>query len=316
MSLSATKAQDKIVTIRQDTIKCRIISIGAKRITYEQKTSENHVTGKSIAISDVLQYFRTGRYDEQNKIYHLKPRGKKAEHSYLFTMQAGLTHLFTDFGNFKNMMVGAGVPASKATDYVRKLKNGYNVNAGFHYLLTSFMGIGADYTFSQSASEGKFLVNAYGGMNVPMYTNMEVNEKMYVHFCGPSVLFQQFPGRKEKIKISEILSSGLVLFRDENRGNQYQIYWEDNNFYSGEPPQYYDQSNSVTKGTTFGAKGGLSLEYYFTPQLSAGLAGNFIWAKLHKVSVKSLNYDTGDQELDKAIDVSQINYGFTLRYNF
>jgi hypothetical protein len=316
MSLAATKAQDKIVTIRKDTIECRIISVGAERISYEQKTSGNQVTGKSIAISDVLQYFRTGQPDGNNGFHRPKNSRQKPERRYLFSLQGGLAHSFTDYDNFKNTMTASGVPASKADDYIGKLKNGYHLNAGFHYLLTTFMGVGADYTFFQSASDGEFLINGYGGMNVPLYVNVSMHEKLYTHFAGPSVLFQQFPDRKGKIKISEILSPGIVLFRDESRGNEYQIYWGDNDYYSGQPPQYYDQSNAVTKSTTFGAKGGLSLEYCFTPQLSAGLAANFIWAKLHKVSVKSLNYDMEDQELESAISISHIDYGFTVRYNF
>lgn len=275
-----------------------------------------YVTGKSIAISDVFQYFRSSKPNGDDGPFRQMANRPKPEYRCLFSLQAGLSHTLTDFSNFTNAMTASGVSASKADDYVGKLKNGYHVNANFHYLLTTFLGIGIDYTFTQSASEGKFLVNGYGGMNVPMYINANMNEKIYTNFAGPSILFQQFPDSEKKIKISESLSPGIVLFRDETRGNQYITYWGDNTSYSGVPPQYYDQSNAVTKGNTFGAKGGLSVEYCFTPQLSAGLAGSFTWAKLHKVSVKSLNYNSGDQKLDNALDISHIDYGFTVRYNF
>lgn len=315
MSFAVAKAQDKIITVRKDTIECRIISVGGERINYEQKTSESHVVGKSIAISDVHQYFRAGKPGALDSFDRQKITRQKPERRYLFTIQGGLARSFTDFDSFKNMMTGAGVSESETDNYTGKLKNGYHINAGFHYLMTSFLGVGADYSLFYSASEGNFLINGYGGMNIPMYVNMELNEKIYTHFIGPSVLFQQFADRKRKIKITETLSPGIIMFRNEKRGNEYQIFW-DNYDYDGEPPQYYNNANAVTKSTAFGAKAGLSLEYCISPQLSAGVAGNFIWAKLQKVSFKGFNNDMEDQKLEKALNVSHVDYGFIIRYNF
>lgn len=315
-SFAATKAQDKIITVRKDTIECRILSVGAERISYEQKSAENYVTGKSIAISDVLQYFRTGQASGSADRYQQRPVRQKPEHRHLFSLQGGLGHSLTDFDSFKNSLIWAGIASSQADDYVRNLKNGYYISAEFHYLLTTWLGLGVNYTFSQSAAKGEFLVSGYSGFNVPVYLNMNLKENLYTHFIGPSVMFRQFPGGDGKIKITEILSPGIVLFRDESRSNQYQIYWGDNEYYNGVPPQYIDQSNSLTTATAFGAKGGLAFEYCFTPQLSAGLAGNFTWAKLHKVSIKGSEYDGNNQELGEPIDISRIDYGFTVRYNF
>ena len=316
MSLAAAKAQDKIITIQKDTIDCRIISVGGERISYELKTSGKEVVGKSIAISDVLEYSRTGQAGGLTGIDRPKTIRQKPERRYLFTIQGGLARSFTDFGNFKRMMTMSGVPASEADDYIGKLKNGYHFSAGLHYLLTSFMGLGADYSLFCSASEDEFLINRYGGMNVPVYVRMDLNEKIYTHFAGPSILFQQSLDNQRKLKISETISPGIVVFRSESRGDDYQIYWSNNGYYTGEPPQYYDHANTVTKSMTFGGKAGLSVEYFVTPQLSAGLAGNFMWAKLKKASFKSFDNDMEDQELEKSIDVSRVDYGFTLRYNF
>lgn len=317
VSLAAAKAQDKIITIKQDTIECRIVSINAERISYEQKTSDKHVVGKSILISDVLQYFRRGKLDSFGDIIdHEKTKRERPEHCWLFSLQGGLSHSLTDYSDFKNFMLNYGSSASGADDYIRKLENGYHINTSLHYLLTTFFGLGVDYNLFYSASKGEFWVQGYGGMNLPLYNNVELDERLYTHFAGASVLFQQFPDRNRRIKISETVSPGIVLYRGESRDNELQTYWGDNDTYYGEPPQYYDQANSVTKSTTFGAKGGLSIEYVITPQLSAGLAGNFMWAKLHKVSVKSSENDMKDQKLEKPLDISHIDYGFTVRYNF
>jgi hypothetical protein len=317
VTFAAAKAQDKIVTIKQDTIECRIISVNAERISYEQKTPDKNIIGKSISTSDVLQYFRTGKRDSFGDITdHEKTKRDRPEHRWLFSLQGGLAHSLTDYSDFKNYMLNVGNSASETDDYIRKLENGYHINTSLHYLLTTFFGFGVDYNLFYSASKGDFLARGFGDMNLPLFSNLELDERLYIHFAGASVLFQQFPDKKKRIKISEIISPGIVLFRGESRGNEFQVYWGNNDSYSGQPPRYYDQANSVTKSTTFGAKGGLSVEYGITPQLSAGLAGNFMWAKLHKISVKSSEYDTNDQELEKPINISHIDYGFTVRYNF
>ena len=317
VSLAAAKAQDKIITIKQDTIECRIVSVNAERISYEQKTSDNQIVGKSIAASDVLQYFRTGKRDSFGNMFdYERTKRVRPEHRWLFLLQGGLAHSLTDYSNFKNIFLSQDNSASAADDYIKKLKNGYHINTSLHYLLNTFLGLGVDYNLFYSASKGEFLAQGYGNMNLPVYTNLGLDERLYAHFAGPSVLFQQFPDKKKRIKISETISPGVVFFREETRGTGYKIYWGDNDSYSGQAPQYYDHANSVSKSTNFGANGGVSVEYGITPQLSAGLAGNFMWAKLKKMSVKSSEYDNKDQELEKTIDISHIDYGFTVRYNF
>jgi hypothetical protein len=317
VSLATAKAQDKIITTKQDTIECRIISVNAERISYEQKTSENQVVGKSISNSDVLQYFRTQKHAGfHNSIDHEKNQRAQPEHPFLFSLQGGLSHSLTDYTIFKNLIINSGSSASEASDYIGKLQNGYHINVGLHYLLTHFFGFGAEYNLFYAASKGEFLAQGYGNNNLPLYTNLGLNERLFTHFAGASVLFQQSPDKNRRIKISESLSPGVVLFRDENRSNEYQMFSDNNNLNTGGSAQYYDHANTLTQSTAFGAKGGLSVEYAVTPQLTAGLSGNFLWAKLHKISVKSLNYDNKDQKLDKPIDISHIDYGFSVRYNF
>lgn len=315
VSIVVAKAQDTIITTTNDTIECRIISVGEERINYEQIISGNNIVGKSIDISEVYKYVRSeqsgrGMFD-QYKLIRQMP-----EHRFLITVQGGLARSFIDRSDFKNMLLNSGVAASKVDNYTRKLKNGYHLSAGVHYLLTASIGLGADYSLFYSTSEANFLIRGYGDMNVPVYVNADLKEDLYNQFAGPSVLFQQFTGKKKNIRITETIAPGVVIFRNEERGTEYQIYWGDNDSYSGTPPQYYSNSNVLVTSTAFGAKAGVSLEYLITPQLSAGLAGNFIWAKLQKVSLKGLNQEMENQELENAMNISHLAYGFTLRYNF
>lgn len=317
VSWAATKAQDKIITIKQDTIECRIVSVNAERISYEQKTAGNHLVGKSISFSEVLHYVRSGDPDGfGDGRYHEKTKRERPEHRWQFSIQGGLAHSFTDYSDFKDLMVNMGNSTSAADDYLRKLENGYHFNASLHYLLTTFLSLGLDYNLFHAAAKGTFLSQTFGLMNLPVYANMGLDERLYVHFAGASVLFQQFPDKKKRIKITETISPGIVQFRAESRETEFQVYWGTNDSYSGQPPQYYDKANSVIKSTPFGAKGSLSIEYCLTSQLSAGLAGNFMWAKLQEISTKGSNYEEKDQELQKSLNISHLDYGFTVRYQF
>lgn len=56
MSIAAAKAQDKIITLQKDTIECRIISVGAERINYEQKTSENYVYNRQNILYNSINH--------------------------------------------------------------------------------------------------------------------------------------------------------------------------------------------------------------------------------------------------------------------
>lgn len=312
MSLTLVKAQEKIITIRKDTISCRIISVGTERISYEQKNADDYVVGQSIAIADVLQYFRSGQSLPDSGLSASQQGRQTPEHPYQFSFQGGLSYLTNDFSTFKNS-VGA---ASGSDEFIQDLKNGYYFGLEFYYLLKAHLGLGLTYSFSEAVGEGDLLLSGYTGTSIPTYLSVHQEEKMYTHFIGPSILFQQFVGAGRKIKITETLSPGIVIFRDESRGQQYEIYWGDNTGYSGVPPFYIEQANSVTTGKTIGGKGGLAVEYYFTSRLSAGISGNFMWAEIGKASFKSLDYEVDDQKLDSRIDISRIDYGFSVRYNF
>lgn len=316
VSWTVTKAQDKIITIKQDTIECRIVSVGAERISYEQKTPDNQLVGKSIPTSQVLHYLRTGNSDVLSGLGYIKAKRLPPAHRWLFSLQGGMAHSFTDYSDHKNLLRNSGIPAAETDDFFSKLENGYHVNTSLHYLLTSFFGLGVDYNLFYASSKGEFLTQRYGELNVPLYANWGVDERLYTHFAGASVLFQQFADKNKKIRISQTLTPGIIVFRNESRDNLFQPYWVNNDLYYGQATQYYDQANTLTTGATFGAKGSLAVDYSFTPQLSAGLAGHFMWAELHKLSVKNSVSEIKDQKLEKAINLSHIDYGFIVRYNF
>lgn len=316
IAILVVKAQDRIITLDHDTIECRIVSVGNELISYEQKTADNYLVGKSIPMAEVLHYLRSKEATTSDDFYRDRGRRSKPEHRFLLSLQGGLSNLINDFGDFKTSMTNQGLSRKEADDYISDFKSGYSVGMGVHYFLSNTIAVGVEYNLFHSSAELEFLGTGYVGYGVPAYLNQQLEEKVYCQFVGASALFTQFAGESKKLKFTETVSPGVMLFRDESRGNSYDIYWGTDGFYEGEPPQYINTANSLTTGKAFAARGSFALDYCFTTQLSAGIYGSFTWAKLHKASVKMLDYEVDEQELEDALDLSRIDYGFSVRYSF
>lgn len=322
MSWAAAKAQDKIITIRRDTIECRIVSINGDRISYEQKTPDNLFVGKSISTLEVLRYFRAEKLNrEDNYLDDVKVRRERPENPWLFSLQGGLSQSFTDYDKLHDNMILSGSTVASVDDYFSKLENGYHLNASFHYFISSSFGIGVDYNLFYAASKGEFLAHGYGTLNIPSFSKYEADERIYSQFTGASVLFQQYFDKNKKIKISESISPGIVQFRHERRYIVYQPYrgYGYGYGYGGYGyggPSYYQPFNSLLTSTPFGVKGSLAIDYALTSHLSAGIAGDYMWAKVHKLSARSQIGVYKDQKQEEPINISHLDYGFVVRYNF
>lgn len=324
VSWAAAKAQDKIITVRHDTIECRIISINAERISYEQKTPDDLLVGKSISTLEVLRYDRTGRLSrEGNPLGDVKVGREHPEHRWLFSLQGGWSRSFTDYDDSRMNMVNVGNSASAVDDYFGKLKNGYHLNASIHFLLSSSFGLGVDYNLFYAASRGEFLVFDYSQIDLPHFYKYSTDVRIYSHFTGVSVLFQQFPDKGKKLKISETISPGIVQFRKEGRDiRHYGRYSYGYGYgyggygYGYEGPSYYQPFNSVLTSAPLGVKGSLAIDYALTSHLSAGITGDFMRAKVRKASVKNSIFDNNEQELETPLNISHLDYGFIVRYNF
>jgi hypothetical protein len=243
---------------------------------------------------------------------------KRPEHPFMLSLQGGGAYSYLDLSGIKQTFIqNYGLTSKEAGDYVDGLKRGLFLGANFHYLFTDFLGLGVDYNFFHSSTKGEFLVNGnYGyGNSLPVYVKVNNDERIYLHFIAPSVVFMQYFDRNKKIRLTESFAPGFVNMRWESRSNAYQFYWGDNDFYLGNPPMYYDSSNSVITGGNFSAKIGLSVEYCFNSNWSMGLTGSFIWAKIKKAQYKSIDGENSG-ELNEALNFSHLDYGIKVCYNF
>ena len=109
LPLQFMSGQDKIITIQQDTIHCRIVSISPTHIQYEQTTENGYMAGKIISTEQVSEYLRSPQSAEISLYdYTDRQTPKPVRKHYL---GFGLT-----FG--KNRYVGSSYDSAWDQDYI------------------------------------------------------------------------------------------------------------------------------------------------------------------------------------------------------
>lgn len=300
--ISATKAQDRIININHDTIYCKIVAINNEGIVYELKNNDGSLTGKNISLSQVSEYTRSPQ-----------PEIKKESHRYTMSKSTNLPeHLW-------NLCLNVGASTmpwyissmesdSEMPEYYNNLTKGFHINTSAHYMLNSYLGVGAEYSFFNTSFSTSVPLN----YSPSMFLVISEKYREYINFLGPSVLFQQQVDVRQKFTFSESLTAGVLFFRMENSS----IYPNVDNL------GYTDITrNSLFTGNCFSAKLGLTATYRLSKNFSVGFGGDFIWASLKKGSMESRgpnNESSSDlnDELPNALNLSRIDYSIALRYHF
>ena len=299
---SSMKAQDRIVSINHDTIYCTITSINNERIIYEQKNKDGSVTGKFMNLSQVAEYTRSPQLGNNSKPLKLK----SSEH---VDVPENLWRLGLNIGRSTMPWYFDKIESTSAMpDYYNKLKTGFHINTSAHYMINSFLGVGAEYSFFNTNFSGS--VPTEYAMSIFLMVSEKYRE--YIHYLGPSVLFVQHIDVRRKFILTESLSGGAMFIRLENQRTYPNVD------YSG----YSDvTTNSLLTGNSLSAKFGLSAEYRLSRNVSVGIGGDFIWAKLKKASYESrgpnnTNSSEQNQKLSNALNLSRIDYSLVLHYQF
>jgi len=297
----SAKAQDRIISTNHDTIRCTILSISNDHIRYELKNTDGSVTGKFINTSQVAEYTYSGLLENKRKTHKQKTPKPVSIRENLWCLGLNIGGSTMPW-YFDHVQSTAAVP-----DYYNKLKTGFHINTIGHYMINGSLGVGAEYSFLKTGSEGT-LPTSYSSA-----INLMVSEKynQYINYLGPSVLFVQHLDMRRKFTLSESLSGGLLFIRVEDQGTYPSV---NNTSYTEVT------NNSLMTGNTLSAKFGLTAEYRLDRNISIGLGGNFIWASLKKASFESKGPNNSsssikNQDLTNAMNLSRIDYSLVLRYH-
>jgi len=296
------KAQDKIVTSKNDTIFCKIVTMNTTRIFYEQ-TEGTKIAGKSIALDNVASYSRQAetiaKQTQLNRSEIVERRRTVPEKRIIFELSVGVSNMPWLLGS---------VGSSEMNEAYEQLKKGLGVGVSVHNLFTSSIGFGLHYSFFSSGYSG----NSFQVIDptYPIYMVGNIQSRQYINYVGPSVLFQQFLDPNHKLKLSETLSVGVLSYRNEE---QFSMDIPSSSSYTT------SSYNVLGNGLTIGGRLGCSVEYLVLPYLSVGVGGSFLYGQL---STMNLEYrDSGgnsesipNQKLDNSLNLSRFDYGLVLKF--
>ena len=304
-------SQDRIITVRHDTIFCRIASISPTSIQYEQQGPSMQRITKFIPTNQVLEHSRNSQSPEVNSYYWPGSSTFEPEYYWVIGVQVGGASLLASSANDENALVNRGIPKSQAKDYYKQLKHGWSFNGDIHYLFSDYVGLGAKYSFFMSSAQKDFTVKIDD--YYPEYACMGMKEKQYIHYVGPSVIFQQWLDENRLIQLSEMLSAGYVHYRDELRMDPNQYIFPTLPASETARTNY----NVLTKSDTWGATAGLSLEYYPASWFSIGVNAGFMYARLTQLDVSTVEA-TETVKLDQKDyqSLSRIDYLLNIRFHF
>jgi len=310
-SLQVISGQDRIITIRHDTIHCRIISISPAQIHYEQKAESGFTVGKFIPTEQVLEYLRNANLSEIKPNLNTDMQKSKPEFRWMASIYSGGGYLLASTAEDEKEMKKTGIPKSQADNYIKKLKHGWSINGDIHCMFSDNFGMGARYSLFKSSVQQDFTIAL--NSSFPEFASVGINEKQYTHFVGPSMLFRQWLDKNRQFQLTETFSAGYVSYRNETRldPNQYSFVFE---YRFGRPVPIY---NILAKGKTWGANVGLSAGYFPLSWLSVGVNTGFTYARLTKFDLLT-NYSTQTVELDKKEYqyLTRFDYSLNIRFHF
>jgi hypothetical protein len=296
--------QDRIITVRNDTIECKILSISSTHLNYEQ-TKGNRTVGKFISVSEVAEYYKdSGSQDIQHTDKPVKALRLRSESIPFRHWQAGIgfggSYLTGSTYEAENLLVsGAGIPRNDVEEYYKKYRNGIHVNADIHYLFDIGsdifdIGVGLKYRLSSFSSQMDVVMVT----DPYIYSTLAMDEKVYINYMGASYITQLWLGQSHKFKLAYEMSAGYVHFRGEAR-------------YSGA------QRNLLATGSTFGGNTGIVFTYYPFDYMSVNVDFNYFSAVLKRMKMSDGVYsETVDLERNNYENLSHLNYSFGVRFHF
>jgi hypothetical protein len=216
-------------------------------------------------------------------------------------LQGGGSYLTASFANSEESMRQMRIPKSQIDDYHKQLRNGWHAGVDAHYLITRSFGVGLKYSLFATSIHLDYAVLSDNYLPIPIHYYMVQEEKIYLNYIGPSVVFQHWLGKSNQFGLSGQLSVGYAHYRDEVRFDLYQ----------------YHSDNALVEGNAIGGNAQLSFDYYLLPWLSAGANIGYFYTTFNKVTY-STKRGSNPVELNKGyhINMSHIHYSLGVRFHF
>jgi hypothetical protein len=271
--VTSLSGQDRIITLNNDTIACRISRVTRSDIYFDVITQGVTTTGK-MSIADILSY-RVSPAQEIGQEYKAVRSGSAGR--LRFGLNGGMGYITSSSGAAEEAMVSLGVTEQKARSYYRNLKTGWYGSADATWLFHNRYGAGLKYKFFNTNASMESYFDTGDGINI-FYS--DYRENIFVNYAGVSIFYHEPIGKGGNLSLYSSYSLGVAFYRNESE-----------TFYG----------NFLITGKAFGIDGSLGLEYHITPLLSAGAELSFFTATIRKITIT-------DGEMTETMDLENENF--------
>jgi hypothetical protein len=283
--LSIGYSQDKIITMNNDTIDCKINKISRNTIFFDVTTKSVKSSGK-LPLSSVLNYTISGKATPEG----LKAVNKDPFERLRLGMNGGPGYLLGSTKKAKDYLVSLGLTPDQVNSYYKDLKLGMNANADLTFLITPNFGAGIKYRFFDTSGSIEGFIDPQDGVHL-FYTTYK--EQIYVNYIGGMFFSQQFIGSRKSFKLNSACSFGLTTYRNE----------------AGYLNGYY-----LLTGKNFGTDVSLGLEYFITSYFSVGVDLSAFYSSIRKVKLTDgTTTTTVDLDKEDYEDLSRLDISFGIR---
>jgi len=258
------QGQDKIITVQNDTIFCKIVSISLKLIKYEQQDYTYETVAKFIPMEQVREYSLNSQSQKSSFTISNRKQSTTPPPAYPNRQQKPQPY-YTPVKQMENSFPHWRFGLQGGGSYIFKSPTDMGLHAGadLYYLATKSFGVGFKYSlYAFSKQTDDYIYD--NSLSDPTYYCVSKDERTYMNYIGPSVVFLQWLDENHTLRLNEELSVGYLYYRNEVRfdQNQYAPINPDLN-----KPEY----NYLEEVNTLGGSFQLSLEYYPEPWFSFGV---------------------------------------------
>jgi len=265
--------QDRIITLNQDTIECRIKKITRSEIHFDISSQGITTTGR-MPLTGVLSYSVSPAAGVAPLYDAMKPRPAGG---LRLSLSGGMGYIISSSEKAEEAMVDMGLSEEKAGSYYSDLKSGWYGSADATWVINQSYGAGLRYKFfnTTAATEGYFDPGDYYNLYYATYS-----ENIYVNYAGVSIFYQEQFGQKREWSVYTSFSMGMAFYR-----NEYEFFY----------------GNFLITGNALGIDGSLGLEYRISPLISAGAELSVFSSTIRKIKIT-------DGDVDETVDLEEDNY--------
>jgi len=214
------EAQDKIVTLKNDTIDCSIIEINSNQLIFEIDSKGVKTKGE-ISRSDISGYFLSANssaiFGQEKSKKKQKGVVAKTSKAFQFGLCGGYATLLGSASSAQSILSSKGFDAAEVREYYDDFRSGLLIDACAHYLFFNghggSVGCGLNYSLmTSSQSVSGYVLEDIEQDGVSDWYFATYSEKYYINFYGVSIYAKKKVG---PVKLYLEDAFGLVSYRNE-----------------------------------------------------------------------------------------------------